>query len=314
MNIKHLLFPTAPKTVEVVVTRNTFAAGRELLAGQTVELPERQASELINAGAAANPAAEDAAAQQLANLNALLPPPVEPRPMPDAWAGLPKCFGDWWQLNQSAHCLIERRGQIWEKLLVMLQSYQSPDLRSIAWLPDPAMRRELVEVTAKIFADRAQTDLHTAEERHLRDAYKRAEQAVDDWRESNREAVQIALFHCSQHLQQHHGKLCREIRELHALGLEIFSARIAALGLAASKVQQLYSGSADYQKYNGITIPQLSDLKLAYSDENGPLFFVNVPPPTMACLIQGYSKTAAEVERLTAEAKKELARTRKATA
>lgn len=313
--LKKLVNPKSAKKLAVELSRNCFINGVSHAAGEILELSEREAREIVASGGGVDLSADEAATLESARLNSLLPPPVEPQPLPESWKSFPASFHELWQLEQAAEALVARRGLIWERLLVTMK--QHPALgESLAnfgasyKLADSATRSKLRDAVANVYVGRP-SESHLRAVKFLKDAYERAEQAVRDWNFSNGERWQVAKYHASQHLLERHGATCKGIRELHALGREIFAERIKALGLSESKISELFRGSSDAVRFASIEPPTLDDLRLAFADESGPSYYVEKSPANMVQLLQTWAATEAEVVRLTVEAKKELVRVRK---
>jgi hypothetical protein len=313
--LQRLISPASAETVEVELTRNCFISGNSYAAGDRVQVSRKIADELAAGGAALDRAADAAEVAERDRLAALIPPAVQPQPLPDSWKDLPPAFHDLHAMEEAASALVERRSQIWDKLMATMGRYRALGEGLNNWKgtyakADIGTRRKLDKVIAGLHIGHL-PEAHLAEVRHLKDAYQRSEQAVRDWQADNGDRWKAANFHASQHVMKKHGEVCKAVRELHALGREIFAVRLSALGLDQSKIDELFRCSADAMKYAAIEPPTLGDIKLAWADASGPMYYLAMPPSTMVYFLRGWEATAAEVDRLTKQARTEL---KKATA
>lgn len=101
------------------------------------------------------------------------------------------------------------------------------------------------------------------------------------------------------------------VADLAALGFQIFSARIAALGLAEDKARQLFRGSATFIKY---TLPDLGTplLRQNVDDRGRVALYIDGGPSAVAHYLHTAEETIAKAKPLLAEAKAELAKVEKA--
>lgn len=309
MNILQKILNPKPETrVELVMLRPCFVAGVSYETGDIAVFSERVARELVAQGSASNREADARALERQKELEALLPPPVEKREMPESWQSLPESFAAWWELNESRRALTERRDFIESSLLKKSMRYVAdPNLRALEnAITDPIQRQQALAAVGVAMHVGEIPQQHIADCRFLRDALERATRACDDWNTEHGEQITVAAFKCSEFAQAEHGTLCRDIRELHAIGREIFASRISALGLSGAKVAELFNGSADAVRFAAIQEPSLQDLKLAFYDDSGPTYYIARGVDVMASLTFAWRETAAEVTRLTKLAKGEL--------
>ncbi len=312
---KRIISPKSEPLVTVELARACFITGISHQAGDTIRVSERVAQELVAADNAIRRDHNAAAEAERERLAALIPAPVEAKPMPENWQDLPPAFHDLWRLDEAANCLVERRSRIWDVLMATMHRYRAlgeglHHFKATYDHADYGLRAKLQKAFSNLHVGQL-PEKHLAEVRHLKDAYHGIEQSVRDWSEQNRDAWTRAKFQAGQHIQTKHGELCRAIRELHALGREIFSCRVAALGLAEIHVDRLFEGSADALKYRSIETPTLGDLKLAWNDDNGPEYYVEKTPAQMVTLLRGWEATSAEVAKLTRQAQAELSKARR---
>lgn len=310
MNLKNLFRP-APTPITLIFERSCFVGGEHYEVGESASFDPKTAREIIGSGAAADPEADAAAVAKTASLAALLPPPVEPEPIPENFAELPSCFADWWKLNAARNALQSRRDAIEERLMQWYVKRSPEFSRALNSLPPHESARLFRTFNFEI---NNELPAELEKQRYLKDAMARADRNLADWNADNLTALLKSQLECSTFTQVEHGQLCRSIKELHAKGMELFSIRLSALGLHQSQVERLYTGSTDYQKYGTIAVPTLQDLKLAWSEPGqDPVCYIAQSPRTLASVIAGYSATIDKVNELTRQADKELAATRKVT-
>ena len=315
-NYLHKLLAPAPAiTRKIVFTRPSLADGKDYAEGDEGTFGEATAARLIASDAGYDPNAEDAASQRTKHLNQLLPPPISPEAIPEAWKALPAPFAAWWKLNAEYEALAARRDAIWEPLLSRMRSYVlQGDFRSIASQPKELKRRIMANLSGGFHIGEIPEE-HAREIRYLKDAYQRAEQACRDWQEQNGTALMHQKILCGDHLQAQHGNLCKSIRELHAIALETFAHRVGALGLTDWKIRELFSGSSLAQEIAEFQEPTLQDLRLAYYDStSGARHYIDQSVPAMAGTIRGFEKFSDRVTAATKKTKAELEKTRKAAA
>ena len=312
MNVlQQLLNPKAAPTREIIFTRNSSAGGRGWKKGDKATLSEKVAGELIAAEAAYDPTAIPTAQAKAKQLDELLPPPVTPEELPENYKDLPAPFTAYHLLNAAYQALGKRRDAIWDILLPRIQGYMvDADVRSIEILPSNTRRTVLGAYAGRVQVG-TPDERETSEQNFLKDAYTRSEKACTDWKEANGDEAFRTRILCGDTVQDVHEKLCTSIRELHETGLEIFGRRIAGLGLSGRKVTELYSGSADAEKYSCFDIPSVPGRKLAYYEEGvGGRSYLDHP---MTTLVSYYRKFTGSLDEVTATLKKAKAELAKAT-
>ena len=313
--LQKLLNPKAAPTREIIFTRNCAASGKSWKKGDKATLSEKVAGELIAAEAAYDPTAIPTAQAKAKQLDELLPPPVTAEELPEAWESLPAPFTTYHRLNAAYQALGKRQDAIWDILLPRIQGYMvDADVRSIEILPGHTRRTVL-----GAFAGRVQVgtpdERETSEQNFLKDAYTRALKACTDWKDANGDEAFRTRILCGDTVQDVHEKLCTSIRELHETGLEIFTLRIAMLGLSGRKVTELYSGSADAEKYSCFNSPSIPHMRLAYYEEGvGGRSYCDHPVTTLVSYYRKFSGSLEEVTATLAQAKKELAKATKISA
>jgi hypothetical protein len=311
-NLKEIVNPFAEKSVEVEITSTCAVAGEQVKAGDRITVKESVARDLIAAGRAIDHAAVLKEQTRRQRLKSLIPLLEEPAPMPEDWSRLPKCFSLFWKLNQAGMVLIHHRDEIERRLIKRVSRKQMGSFSGINQISESNQ--------SKIFAGLALSmdgmDAREIEElQTLKNAYQNAYEEVKEWQRENTPELIRHQMACSDAVQDTHGEVCRSIRDLHAMALELFKTRIAALGLGQHDVNRLFLNSADAVKYASIQRPTLQDLRLAWNDGQGDLkTYVDHPPATLANLLKGFRITQAEVEKLAKEATAELTRATKAKA
>jgi hypothetical protein len=270
---------------------------------------------LIADGQAVDPLAEAAGKAKAIQLENSLPAPIQQQALPESWETLPPCFASWWKLDQARNALVARRDAIQAKLVKVRSPWiLDADFSSLKTSAPQHERTMVQRLAGNVML--GETPPETLREiRFLEDALARAGQTVEAWLEDNRDEYVRAKIECGDNVQQECELVGRAVVKLHDLGFEIFSTRIAALGLADSHNRRLFGGSSDAVKYSQIQPPALDELVLGWSDPGcDPRLILEKPVPIMAHLLAAYATLAAEVEALTAQAEKELAAARKVTA
>ena len=313
--LQKLLNPKAAPTREIIFTRNCAASGKSWKRGDKATLSEKVAGELIACEAAYDPTAIPTAQAKAKQLDELLPPPVTPEELPESYKDLPAPFTAYHKLNAAFQALGKRQDAIWDVLLPRIKGYViDADVRSMVALP-----RITRDVVLGAYAGRvhvgAPDERETREEHFLKDSYHRAEKACKDWEEANNDEAFRTRILCGDTVKEVHEKLCVAIGGLHKTGLEIFSLRISGLGLSGQKVTELYSGSADAEKYSCFDMPSLNNMKLAYYEENvGGRSYCDLPVNALVSRYNSFSKNLDEVSATLKQAEAELSKTQKSAA
>lgn len=312
--LKNLLFPQSRASKKVRLNRSILLAGVHHEAGEVVAVDDATAADLIADGTATPMDGIDRAAAA-AELEVLVPPPVEPAPLPESWQSLPPAFAAAWKLCRELDALIQRRTAIHEKLLAV----RSPWIVAVDFSGvEDAARRTRTGLREKVGSGLADIGPVPAAAlrkiRHLEDALERAEASVRDWRNRNGEALLRAEFAAGDHLQRFNSDLAREISELHATALKIFRARVEPLGLAEANVARLFAGSADHQRYCQHTAPACHDVRVGWFDHEvgSAVTYIDASIEVMANRAFCWERLHGEVKPLLAQAKKELSRTKAA--
>lgn len=316
--IKDLLNPKPPTRRTVTLLSAVAIGGRHYEPGASVTIPEKEADSLIADGTASDPQGQAAAGEKLAALAAKLPAPRPVQPIPDYWKSLPDCFATWWNLNEAAVGLIWRRDEIQRHIVKLLTrntmgAKMNHDLKSsLGNIPAGASKDILIAgVAAAIEVGKRDPD-YLAEIRYFEDAYYRAAAAVDDFREKHGDKYTVAKLECGDFLQAEHLKTCESIAEAKGIARELFSTRIADLGLAEREVSRLFSGSADYLKVSQFQPPTLEDLRVAWSEGDGRTkLFVDRSPATMADILQSWEKLREAADATKKQINQELSRSQK---
>jgi len=315
-SIKSLFHPEAEKHQEVVFISNSFVAGIAYEAGEVAIIPHGIARDLCNRGICSNREQDALDIARQKRLEALLPEPGQARPLPDGWEKLPQCFGDWWQLNERGLLVIRRARAIEERTLEKIMRFtHEPDLSSLRNVPSDAHRSALI---SSIAAGLHIGDLpaeYQSECRYLKDANVRAQQAVSDWKEANHSNLIRLNIECSDAVFSAHGELNRTCRDLSDTALAIFRARLAPLGLSEMKTCELFSGSADAQKYHSVA-PGLQNVKMLWFHDSGrdQKSYIDFPVSALAQFFEQWTERNRQLSALLKTAKGELARALKVAA
>ena len=311
-NIRNTILGTPTgKTAEVLITRNcriTLPNGEATdgLEGETYTLTAAEARDLVNCQAARIIGEEEAQAARVASLASLLPPPREVEALPAGWDKLPPAFATWHKLNGQALAVNGRAEDIEAALSARRSKRTVTNFNGISQLSP--------ENSAKVFSGIAVgIDLFTeemaAEERYMSDALQRAKQAANDWYDLSREALFASRVGCSDACILVHGELSRTCRQLAETGKEIFSTRIAALGLHSNHIERLLTGSADSIRYiDPAQPPTLQDLRQLWWESNGAdqRFFISQSVFALAQSFTQWTQRNAELTKLLATARAEL--------
>jgi hypothetical protein len=261
------------------------------------------------------PAWNEAARQQREASEVFLPDPVEPMPDPIGWEKLPECFLQWWRLNQRFFCLLRREENGVEMLVGQLKS--SGGLMISAAEPHPrnaAAFSALVGAVAEGTANQSQNDMATIGRRRLQEFVNDLAEQRRRLMDAEGENLTRLNLACSDYVIESHGRLRRLTKQAADTALQIFSCRIASLGLSDMKVAALFSGSADCVEYVH-SEPGLQDLKLGWHEADGTTrHYIERPVPTLASLALQWDADAKRMESLVAKAKATLAKTQKAAA
>ena len=303
------------KAVKLKFTRPAHVGGVCHEAGSVGTFSESEAAQLLAAGCCFDPTAADTAEARMQRLNAMLPPPFEPQPLPESWRKLPKCFAVWWETNEQLQCLHRRHMAIEAKLLELVSRhvYTPGNLDLGGNIADPFQRSRALQAAFASFKVGGIDPEEAETIRHLKDANHRAELAVRDWRESPAQSELLkAKFECSAHCIEAHGRVSHFVRELAEVGRQIFAERVSALGLSDWKIRELFSGSADAVKFV-FPEPSLTNLKLGwYQPDVGPVYYLETPVPVLIGIVERWEADAARFQKLLAEGEKELSKAQKA--
>lgn len=318
MNIKKIFGFTQEKPVRLEILHTCFVTeggkSMQVTEGDTVEVSPKVAAQLVSNGQARNPEAIALATATAEHNSRLLPPAPTPEPLPESWEKLPKCFSDWHALDQQGAMLIRRRNAI-EKALIDIITPHSlwPDIHTsgINQLR-PDQKAELLK--APLSQGISEQDLKN--QRFLRDRLQAARELASEWHASNDERLFKLRIDCSDATMEAHSKLSRTARDIASIGFELFALRVAPLGLATYKVNNLYNGSADFVKYEHAAQPgTLQDVRQLWHLDGGKdqRHFIDHQPPTLASMLERFTAQQVTFDKLHKEAAAELTRAKKAT-
>jgi hypothetical protein len=261
------------------------------------------------------PAWNEAARQQREASEVFLPDPVEPMPDPVGWDKLPECFLQWWRLNQRFFCLLRREENGVEMLNSQLKSSGGLMISGVGPHPrNAAAFTAMMAAVAEGTVGQNPNDLATLGRRRLQEFVNDLAEQRRRLMDAEGENLTRLNLACSDYVIESHATLRRHTKEAANIALQIFSCRIAALGLSDLRVAQLFSGSADCVEYVH-SEPALQDLKLGWHESDGTTrHYIERPVPTLASLALQWDADAKRMETLVGKAKATLAKTQKAAA
>jgi hypothetical protein len=319
MNIKKLFGFTEEKPVRVEITQTCFISdgGKTIQAmeGESLDVSPTTARQLVANGQARNPEAIAAAVVTAEHNAKLLPPAPIPAPLPAGWDKLPACFSQWHELDQQGMILIRRRDSIEKTLIDIIKPHVlwSDIYKSGIDQVPHHLKNEML----KMPLGKSITEQDLENQRYLRDKHQRAADDVRKWHASNNERLFKLRIDCSDEVMQAHAKLARTAREIAQAGFDLFALRVSALGLASYKVNNLYSGSADFVKYENAAQPEtLQDVRQLWNLDSGKdqRHYIDHEPRTLAGMLQRFAAKQSQFDKLQKEAIAELARATKAAA
>lgn len=286
-------------------------------AGEVVRVAPQHAHQLIVDGRAELVGSRDARENRRAMLDAMLPPPVTPSPLPDGWDKLPECFARWHELSASLDALDTRRAEILKRLVAHRGKHalgfrgEYDDIKSLS----PAQETAMLEIIGRV-PDGGVSALDLEIDKYLGDALQRAEIAVGDWRQQNADALLEAKIAISDFYVGTAEKLARLCHEVEAVGIAIFTERVKALGLSDGKVKQLFAGSRDWLTYAKAAadphVPGEMTVLWFFDSGRDQKIISTTNPVSIVCLIRQMEERINELESLLKEGTAELARARKA--
>jgi hypothetical protein len=247
------------------------------------------------------------------------PTPARPvvKPAPEKYSKLPKCFAKYHELNEQLRVAREHinlihaerkrqfgvdgdfAGATGTHLIGAFTGSQSEGTNTTSTLQaynfsDPELRKVA---------------------QYLSDSLKDAEEHLISLSEKSILPLQRAFYESGNLRIKAASDLLPIIEEIEAIGFEIFSTRVSALGLGIGHTQKLYNGSSDFQKYARLEQPSFNDVCFGGMDNDGTMRTYSEMPVDQAAY--HFIKDTArlpELKALLAEAKKELAKTKQAAA
>jgi hypothetical protein len=246
------------------------------------------------------------------------PPRQTAAPLPARWDELPKCFADYWDLTEDFRTAREHVSEIIAARTELFGSNFKIGNQEGTALVGGVMSANnrkpfgggMVSTLKPINLDdpklRKLDRLLTASEENAREFYNR----LIDTKEI---AIQRAFLACGQHRLKIADELRVVIDELSQIGLELFAARTAALGLADFQVRRLYHGSADFLKF-GDQAPAISSAvsSAGLDSSQQPILYSDAPAASQAGWSLSMADRLVHLRPLLAEGQKALAKARKA--
>ncbi len=317
MNIlKKMRGEKPPQMVEVEITRaimvklpdGTLTSAEP---GQVLTLEKHEADSLVGSRGAERILSE-ADKAELERIGKLIPPPHDPRPVPEAWGDLPECFGKWWGLAERLRAM---KGRLTEMEVVLLRGHRLSEEEQ-HWLRHDAgverstyrQRQELIDGWMQKHSGRMQvlSEQKAADMGRVRDAARRQGEAIQEFLDEHLEAMLALKFECSKHVLAANARLQRLSSELADTGFEVFKARVAALGVGDALIREWFGKSADFLKFNQ-PVATPDGVRYGWTEESGErVNYVDRPVEGMAAILPRYQAEEARLGKLLKQAKAEL--------
>lgn len=310
------IFPRASKPAVTITTRRTMQLTvdgklQPIVAGETITISHEEFSQLER---------DDYSSATSTGLKIQVADPTpqrsEPASAPAAWRSLPACFADFFNAEAQVAVAREHIGLIRSK---------RKDFFGTADIDFDGASGTIL--AGEFIAEPNQNPISTLRPINFDDPVnqkiarflKNAEAAAEDYLarliETTSLPQQRRFLECGKNRIDPAEELQRVIDELAAVGLALFTLRIEALGLADFQIRKLFHGSADYIRYGSHLPACVGDLCSAGYDANGVIqTFVEAPVASTASYLLLERERIAELKPLLAQARKELAATRKAAA
>jgi hypothetical protein len=312
---------TGEPEVEIEITETCLLQGKQVSPGERLTLSERDAGGLIAANRARR-ILSDAEEAKRERLQRLIPPAWTARELPETWQALPKPFHELWKLTERFRCAYGFAEEV-EALYLRGRGLDENERRMLEQetgrtAPDGSTRSRLVEawvaermkhINIGILDDKKHEEL-----RKLADAMNRAYQNINFLLEEQRENFLRLKIECGDVVLAAVHRGAKAAKECRTVGFEIFRCRLEALRLGEAELRRLFCGTAEDEKYGRAEIPSAPNLHLGWLEDSGePRHYVEGTPAQLADFARVFSARADELEALAAEAKRELAQTRKAS-
>jgi hypothetical protein len=243
----------------------------------------------------------------------------DPAPLPEAWQKLPKCFSDWWALNEKFRVAAIHRRLITEARISVFGTASS--LNNPSENVGTILGFELAE------SKRGHNTVVTKREIRLDDpAVQQQEReflqaefaALDHMKDlSHTYGLTLQKLHlaCGQARLDSVEALSAITQEVRSIGFELFSKRVQALELHPQQVARLYAGSALFMKFAVHHDPSVSGTCSAGYDPSGNIrIYVDADVSEIAGGMLSDIDRTAELAPLLAEARKELTKAQKLAA
>jgi hypothetical protein len=263
-------------------------------AGDVLDVDHTLAAELAAAGSAT--ILGEVINGEIAKPRASKPAPAlaVPQPIPSELKKLPAEFSDAWRL-------VAERGALNTDLRAALRALLPPAFVKAQEQAEahgtPIEKFFLSQiVSGEALVDRAKRDEHAA----------KMQRRIEEFDTKNGRRIYAILERVGVLTVEKIDAANTALEDLQAVALQIFSARIAALGLHRNKVIDLYRGSAVALKFGG----ELSPLGASDAVSTGgpaPRRMLDAPLLTIATIYRQAEERAVELEALIAEAQAELA-------
>ena len=211
-----------PETSKVTLTRNVLVKlpdgtmqGGET--GDSFDVLKADADALVGSGAAERilNQKEQAEAERIGRL---IPPPHDPRPLPENFKSLPACFRQWWELSERYRCLKGRQTEI-EACVIRgcgLTKEEAHWLRHDvgAVIGEEKQRAKLIQnwqQTHQLRISFSQADME--DQRRLRDALTRQGEAIDEFLKENHAELAALKIECGAEVEKANGRAIKVSKE-----------------------------------------------------------------------------------------------------
>lgn len=245
------------------------------------------------------------------------PPREDPRPLPDRWAELPECFSDYWHASEQFRVAREH--------LATVRKIRVEVLGAAGGMTDNAKAAIVGSLTVSddqrdksVYSTLRAINPNNPIVRRQAEFIDKAEAAAEDHlrrlTETKLATLQRSFIECGRCRLAAAGEVNALIEQIESVGFQIFRERIAALGLSEHKARQLFAGSADAQRFAGIALAYVgSTVSAGFDAEGVQVVYSDRHPASQATWMLETLDRRPALVKLLAEAKAELARTRKAS-
>ena len=242
----------------------------------------------------------------------------EAAPLPARWEQLPNCFADWHNLNEKFRVAGLHKKLITEsrvKVFGTPHSIGNPSGDVATLITANAMFGRGMNPQSNSREIRLDDPFVQAQEREFQRAEKNALDHLEELRNTYSLPLQRLHLACGNARLDSVESLTAITQEIRAIGLELFSARVAALELHPQQVARLYAGSSLFVKYATHTDPHICGTAFAGYDASGNIrTYVDDEVVSIAAGLLSDIDRTSELAPLLAEGRKELSKAQKVAA